>query len=45
MKWNLLSNLRLLFCRFRLVAESNMYIFSFTPHRNRLKNKPVYCIN
>ncbi len=42
---NLLYNLRLLFCRFRLVAQSNMFIFSFTPHRNRLKNSPTYCIN
>ncbi len=29
--------MRLVFCRFRLVAQSNMFIFSFTPHRNRLK--------
>ena len=41
----LLYNLRLLFCRFRLVVQSDMSVFSFTPRRNRLKNKPAYCIN
>ena len=35
----LLYNLQLLLCRFRLVVESNMLIFSFAPHRNRLKNQ------
>ena len=36
---------RLLFGRFRLGFQSNINIFSFNPHRNRLKNNLADSIN
>jgi len=45
MKWNLLYDLRRPFCRLRPAVQADMLIFSFITRRNRLKNKPAYCIN